>query len=35
MNKIHWNTILLDGYVPDKEVLSWIDHSYDLIAGKH
>jgi predicted DNA-binding protein (MmcQ/YjbR family) len=35
MNKNHWNTILMDGSVPDKEVLSWIDHSYDLIAGKH
>ena len=35
MNKKHWNTILLDGSVPDKEVFSWIDHSYTLIAGKH
>jgi predicted DNA-binding protein (MmcQ/YjbR family) len=34
MNKKHWNTIILDGTVPDKEVFSWIDHSYDLIAGK-
>jgi predicted DNA-binding protein (MmcQ/YjbR family) len=34
MNKKHWNTIMLNGSVPDKEVLSWIDHSYDLIAGK-
>jgi len=32
MNKKHWNTVLLDGSVPDKEILSWIDHSYDLIA---
>ena len=35
MNKKHWNTINLDGTVPDKEVFSWIDHSYNLIAGKH
>ena len=35
MNKIHWNTINLDGTVPDKLVFSWIDHSYDLIIGKH
>ena len=35
MNKKHWNTVLLDGSVPHKEVFSWIDHSYDLIAGKH
>ena len=31
MNKKHWNTILLDGSVPDKEVFLWIDHSYDLV----
>lgn len=35
MNKKHWNTVLLDGSVPDKEIFSWIDHAYDLIAGKH
>ena len=34
MNKKHWNTVLLDGTVPDKEVFSWIDHSYSLIVGK-
>jgi predicted DNA-binding protein (MmcQ/YjbR family) len=31
MNKKHWNTVLVDGSVPDKEVFSWIDHSYDLV----
>jgi predicted DNA-binding protein (MmcQ/YjbR family) len=34
MNKKHWNTIYVDGRVPDKEIFSWIDHSYDLISGK-
>ncbi len=34
MNKKHWNTVMLDGSVPDKEIFSWIDHSYNLIAGK-
>ncbi len=34
MNKKHWNTIILDGTVPDKEVFSWIDHSYELVIGK-
>jgi len=34
MNKKHWNTVLLDGSVPDKEVFSWLDHSYGLVAGK-
>ena len=31
MNKKHWNTIYIDGSVPDKEIFSWIDHSYDLV----
>jgi predicted DNA-binding protein (MmcQ/YjbR family) len=35
MNKKHWNTIMLNGSVPEKEVFSWIDHSYDLITNKH
>jgi predicted DNA-binding protein (MmcQ/YjbR family) len=34
MNKKHWNTVMLDGTVPDKEIFSWIDHSYELVAGK-
>lgn len=35
MNKKHWNMVMLDGKVPDKEVFSWIDHSYELVGGKH
>jgi predicted DNA-binding protein (MmcQ/YjbR family) len=31
MNKKHWNTVLLDGSIPDKELFSWIDHSYNLV----
>ena len=31
MNKKHWNTVMLNSSVPDKEIFSWIDHSYDLI----
>jgi predicted DNA-binding protein (MmcQ/YjbR family) len=34
MNKKHWNTIMLNGTVPDKEIFGWIDHSYDLVIGK-
>jgi predicted DNA-binding protein (MmcQ/YjbR family) len=34
MNKKHWNTINLDGTVPDKEVFWWIDHSFSLVVGK-
>lgn len=34
MNKKHWNTIFLDGSIPDREIFSWIDHSYERVAGK-
>jgi predicted DNA-binding protein (MmcQ/YjbR family) len=34
MNKKHWNTIIIDGTVPDKEIFSWIDHSYDLVMKR-
>jgi len=34
MNKKHWNTVYVDGTVPDKDLFSWIDHSYDLVSGK-
>ncbi|NBC82702.1 MAG: MmcQ/YjbR family DNA-binding protein [Bacteroidetes bacterium] len=34
MNKKHWNTIILDGTVPDPLIKEWIDHSYDLIVEK-
>ena len=34
MNKKHWNTVYLDGSVPDKEIFSWIDHSYERVTGK-
>jgi predicted DNA-binding protein (MmcQ/YjbR family) len=31
MNKKHWNTVYLNGTIPDKEVLLWIDNSYKLV----
>jgi predicted DNA-binding protein (MmcQ/YjbR family) len=34
MNKKHWNTIFLDGTIPDNEILKWIDQSYYLVLGK-
>jgi len=34
MNKKHWNTIYIDGTIPDKKIFEWIDHSYELITGK-
>jgi len=32
MNKKHWNTVILDGSIPDGEVQRQIDHSYSLIV---
>ena len=32
MNKKHWNTIILDGSVPDNEIQRMIDHSYTLVV---
>ncbi len=33
LSKRHWNTVLLDGSVPEAEVLELIDHSYDLVLA--
>jgi predicted DNA-binding protein (MmcQ/YjbR family) len=32
MNKIHWNTIEIDGSVPDELIYKFIDTSYELVA---
>lgn len=32
MNKKHWNTVLLDGSVPDYEIARMMDRSYGLIV---
>ena len=32
MNKKHWITVRMDGRIPDKLVLGWIDASYRLVA---
>jgi predicted DNA-binding protein (MmcQ/YjbR family) len=34
MNKKHWNTIVVDGSVSNKQLKEWIDWSYELVAGK-
>ncbi len=34
MNKKHWNTVQIDGSVPDRLILDWIDRSYELVAQK-
>ncbi len=32
MNKKHWNTIIIDGSLPDKEIVTMIDDSYGLVV---
>lgn len=32
MNKKHWNSIILDGSLPNDLVAEMIDHSYDLVV---
>ena len=32
MNKKHWNTVVVDGTIPSKEILEMIDHSYGLVV---
>ena len=34
MNKKHWNTLVLDGSLPERLVHELIDHSYDLVVKK-
>ncbi|HQU26692.1 MAG TPA: MmcQ/YjbR family DNA-binding protein [Acidimicrobiales bacterium] len=34
LNKAHWNTVRLDGTVPDDELLAMVEHSFDrVVAG--
>ncbi|GAB3922035.1 MmcQ/YjbR family DNA-binding protein [Larkinella terrae] len=32
MNKVHWNTVIIDGTIRESELKKWIDHSYELIV---
>ena len=34
LNKRHWNSIKLDGSVPQDELFELIDHSYELVVKK-
>jgi predicted DNA-binding protein (MmcQ/YjbR family) len=34
LSKRHWNTVALDGSVPDDELLDLIDHSYQLVLAR-
>ncbi len=31
LNKNHWNTIIVDGTIPEDEILWMIDHSYEMV----
>lgn len=33
MNKKHWNTVTIDGSIPDDEILGMIDHSYECVVA--
>ena len=32
MNKVHWNSVALDGSVPEEELQRMVDHSYELVV---
>jgi predicted DNA-binding protein (MmcQ/YjbR family) len=32
LSKRHWNTVTLDGTVQEKQVLEWVDDSFDLVV---
>ena len=34
-NKEHWNTVILDGTIPDEDIKRMIAESYDLVLGKN
>ena len=34
LNKRHWNTVALDGSVPDEELAELIDHSYEQVVAR-
>lgn len=33
MSKKHWNTIMIDGSIPDKLLFHWIGDSYELVVS--
>jgi predicted DNA-binding protein (MmcQ/YjbR family) len=34
LNKRHWNTVILDGTLPDEAVRDMVEDSYDLVVSK-
>jgi predicted DNA-binding protein (MmcQ/YjbR family) len=33
LNKTHWNTVILNGSVPDSEIKAMITHSYERVVS--
>ncbi len=33
LNKRHWNTVILDGSLPDEMIVAMIEDSYDLVVS--
>lgn len=33
MNKKHWNTVFIDGVIPDNSIYEMIDQSYELVIS--
>lgn len=33
MNKKHWNTIIIDGTIPNRMLFEWINDSYNLVSA--
>ena len=34
MNKKHWNTVIVDGRLSNKELVEMVDDSYELVRGR-
>jgi predicted DNA-binding protein (MmcQ/YjbR family) len=34
MNKVQWNTVILDGSIPQGEIERMMDNSYRLVVSK-
>ena len=34
LNKRHWNTVIIDGSIPDRMIKDMVEDSYDLVVSK-
>ena len=34
LNKRHWNTVIIDGSLPDKMICDMVEDSYDLVVSQ-